>query len=106
MTQRLQHELKQWLQQCLELQDMILQGTETLLIATGRIYGEADYLVNIMCPYLAEFVEQAGKAAAVLICYTGLKMPLWSPVLINSSCIAQIIKVTELLQLMPYSQME
>ncbi len=42
----------------------------------------------------------------MLIHCTGVKLPLWSPLLINGACMAQIIKVMELLKLSPYMQME
>ncbi len=72
-------------------------GTEKPLIATGRICGENDYLANIACPCVSEFVNQVCRAAALLIRCMGLLMLLWSLVL---------IKVTDLLQSTPYTQAE
>ncbi len=82
------------------------EGTKKLLIATGQIYGEAIYLAQISHAMATEFVDQANRAAALVISAMGLLLLLWSPVIINSSCIAQLSKCTMWLQLTNYMQVE
>ncbi len=97
-TTWLQSQMRDRLQCCIELETLIREGHKEPLLASGQIFVDTDHLANIVQPSAADLVDQAIRATALLIRCTRRKVPLWSLELMSGSCIAQILKVTELLK--------
>ncbi len=72
----------------------------------GWILTKGEYLAQISHPLATKFVDQATRAMAVVVSAMGQLLLLWSPVIINASCIAQLSKCTVWLQATSYSQLE
>ncbi len=105
-TNRLQGQLRDQLQCCIELETLIREGHRRPLLACRRLLLDTDHLSNPVQPSMADLVNHMMRAAALLIQCMDKKAPLWSPELINGACLAQMLKVMELLKNTSYSQQE
>ncbi len=51
-------------------------------------------------------MDHVARGAALLVRCMGKLMPLWSPVMMNGACVAQILMVTDKIQKTQYPQLE
>ncbi len=65
-----------------------------------------DHLANLVRPCTAGLVDHAAQGAALLVRYMGKLMPLWSPVMMNGACIAQLLIVMDTIRQTQYMQKE
>ncbi len=65
-----------------------------------------DYLANLVRPSTADLVDHAAQAAALLVRYMGKLEPLWSPVMMNGACIAQLLIVMDTIKQTQHTQQE
>ncbi len=71
-----------------------------------RILMDTNHLANLVWPCVADLTDHAIRAAALLILCMGRLAAHWDPVIMNGACIAQMLKVTELIENTRYSQQE
>ncbi len=105
-TNRLRGQMKTRLQWCIKLEVLVRNGHDRPLLACVRILLDTDHLANVVHPPAADLVDHAARGAALLVRCTGKLMPLWSPVMMNGACVAQILTVTDKIKLTCYMQEE
>ncbi len=94
-TDRLQGQMKTRLNRCLELETLTRDGHSRPLLACGRILLDVDPLANVVQPAAADLVDHAARGAALLVHCTGIEAPLWSRVIMNGACVAQLLAVID-----------
>ncbi len=65
-----------------------------------------DYLANLVCPSAADLVDHVARGAALLVRCTGKLAPLWSLVMMNGACVAQLLIVTDMIKQTQHMQQE
>ncbi len=94
-TNRLQVQMKTRLNWCLELETLTRDSHDRPLLACGWILLDVDPLANMVRPAAADLVDHAARGAALLVHCTGILEALWSPVMMNGTCVAQILVVLD-----------
>ncbi len=100
----LQSQMKTRLNRCEELEMLVRDGHCRPLLACGRILLDVDPLSNVVRPAAADLVDHAARGAALLVRCTGMLHPLWSPVIMNGACVAQLLAVLECICAMQNTQ--
>ncbi len=77
-----------------------------LLKCIVKVLLDTDYLANLVHPAAADLLDHAARGAALLVRCTGKLMALWSPVMMNGACVAQILMVMDMIRQTQYTQQE
>ncbi len=70
-------------------------GHSRPLLSCGLILLDVDPLANVVRPSAADLVDHAARGAALLVRCTGIEAPLWSLVIMNGACVAQLLAVID-----------
>ncbi len=65
-----------------------------------------DYLANLVRLSAADLVDHAAWGAALLVWCMGKMAPLWSPVMMNGACVAQLLIVMDTIKQTQHTQQE
>ncbi len=65
-----------------------------------------DYLANLVHPSAADLVDHAARGVVLLVRCMGKLAPLWSPVMMNGACVAQLLIVMDTIKQTQHTQQE